>query len=299
MVAAFLTTVFFCLSAITANRSVAQLGSNRANFWRLLAAMGFLGAWAFVWGHGVGGAGFGWFLLSGIVGFGIGDIGVFHALPRIGSRLTLLMTQCIAAPLAGMAEWLWMGTRPTALEMLLGALILAGVAIALLPEKAEQLPVAKRRLLIGLFCGLIAAAGQGFGAVLSRKAYLVLAAAGEHTDGGTAAFQRVLGGLVVALFFYVLIKQPAPQLSAPASMRKRVGLVLANALFGAVLGVSCYQLALATVPSAVVLAIVALTPIVAIPLTRWLEGEKPGWRSICGGVIAVLAASCLALMRSR
>ena len=38
--------------------------------------------------------------------------------------------------------------------------------------------------------------GQGYGAVLSRKAYAVAAAAGNRVDGGTAAYQRILGGLV-------------------------------------------------------------------------------------------------------
>ena len=49
-------------------------------------------------------------MLSGIIGMGIGDLGVYAALPLLGSRITVLMTQCLAAPIAAVGEWLWLGT---------------------------------------------------------------------------------------------------------------------------------------------------------------------------------------------
>ena len=42
------------------------------------------------------------------------------------------------------------------------------------------------------------------------------------------------------------------------------------------------------------LPIVAITPIVTIPFTRYLDGEKPTQRSLIGGFIAVAAAVALA-----
>jgi drug/metabolite transporter (DMT)-like permease len=68
---------------------------------------------------------------------------------------------------------------------------------------------------------------------------------------------------------------------------------VAHAIAGPVLGVSCYQWALAHTPSGIVLPIVATTPLVAIPLTYWLEGDRPSKRSILGGIVAV--AGCIAL----
>jgi drug/metabolite transporter (DMT)-like permease len=63
------------------------------------------------------------------------------------------------------------------------------------------------------------------------------------------------------------------------------------------LGVACFQLALKEQPSAVVLPIVAITPLVVIPFAYFMEGEAIALRSILGGVIAVLGAVGLALAK--
>src|SRR6185436_20182894 len=54
---------------------------------------------------------------------------------------------------------------------------------------------------------VITALGQSFGAVLSRKAYGVARQTGENIDGITAAYQRILGGLLVALLCYSAFKK--------------------------------------------------------------------------------------------
>src|SRR6185503_15975665 len=70
--------------------------------------------------------------------------------------------------------------------------------------------------------------------------------------------------------------------------------VLLNGLTGPALGVSCYQWALKTTSSGVVLPIVAITPIVIIPFSYRMEGERPSLRSIMGGALAVAGAAALA-----
>ena len=52
---------------------------------------------------------------------------------------------------------------------------------------------------------MLAAIGQGGGAVLSRKAFLVAAHAGQSIDGGTAAYQRIIGGIGVAAIYFALL----------------------------------------------------------------------------------------------
>jgi drug/metabolite transporter (DMT)-like permease len=69
-----------------------------------------------------------------------------------------------------------------------------------------------------------------------------------------------------------------------------------NALAGPTLGVGCYQWALAVAPTAVVLPIVATTPVVAIPLVWLIDGDRPSLRSIIGGVIAVAGSVALTLV---
>jgi len=313
MFASFLAAFFFALNATCASHSVRGLGPVRANLGRLVVAAVALGLFAHTLGHGFASASLGWFLLSGIIGMGIGDLGVYGALPLLGSRLTVLMTQCLAAPIAALGEWLWLGTRLTAAQIAWGLVILAGVAFAISPSTSSPPRVRVRP--VGFLFGLLAAAGQGFGALVSRKGVTVADAAGEAAHnavfGLTAAYHRILAGLVfIALWFLVLRLlnrlPPAPVVAAnpaglAASERSEDGRVkfwiLANGLAGPVAGVGCYQWALATTPSGLVLPIAATAPLLSIPIAFWLEGDRPTRRSLVGGIVAV--AGCIALTLAR
>src|SRR5687768_5834398 len=100
MLAAFLSTILFSISAICGNRTSRLLGGTDANFWRLIFATTLLALYAHSFGPGVAGTAFPIFFLSGCVGFGIGDVALFQALPRLGSRLSLMLVVCLSAPLA-------------------------------------------------------------------------------------------------------------------------------------------------------------------------------------------------------
>jgi drug/metabolite transporter (DMT)-like permease len=312
MLASFLAALFFALNATCATHSVRAFGSVRANIGRLIIATVLLGLFAHTLGNGFSSASVPWFIVSGIIGMGLGDLGVYAALPLLGSRITVLMTQCIAAPLAALGEWLWLGTRLTAAQIAWGMLILAGVAIAITPSKSNP-PRVKVRA-IGLVFGFIAACGQGFGALVSRKGVNVAAAAGEAahnaTFGLTAAYQRIFAGLVFVILWFLLLRLfhrlPAPPqanaqrnlLGYPSGKETHAGWwMLANGLAGPVLGVGCYQWALATTPSGIVLPIAATAPLLSIPIAFWLEGDRPSRRSILGGIVAV--GGCIALTVSR
>lgn len=298
---AFVTTVLFSISVVCGHRSAKLVGGAEANFWRLTVALFFLATWAHSFGQGAGGNAFPLFLLSGLIGIGFGDVAFFEALPHLGSRLTVLLVQCLSAPFAALIEWGWLGTRLSALQILLGIVVLGGVGMALSPGK--HLTLSRRELLIGSAFGALAALGNSFGAVLSRKGYEVARNAGQNLDGITAAYQRVLGGLLIAGLFLLFNKRQwlslpsAKGISATEKWRRVWPWVLANGLAGQTLGVSCYQWALKISPTGVVLPIVALTPIVVIPFAWFFEKERPAARSIIGGLIAV--AGAIALARAR
>jgi drug/metabolite transporter (DMT)-like permease len=306
MFAAFLATFLFSISVISGHRTAKIIGGVEANFWRLTFATLFLSAWAFSGGGGVGGAGFPLFLLSGLVGIGIGDAGLFQALPRLGSRLSLLVIQCLTAPIAALIEWLWLGTTLGATEIIGALVILAGVGVAIAP--GEHITIPQPRLVVGGLFGLLGAAGNALGVVLSRKAYAVTHDNLQTLDGGTAAFQRILGGLLVSGILLLIAKRqfirfpdetdagsPAP--SVRDKWRRIWPWVLLNSLAGQTLGVSAMQWGLETTPTGVVMSIVALTPLTVIPLARVFEGERITLRALLGGAIAVTGVICLTLSK--
>lgn len=304
MLASFLAAFFFALNATCASHSVRALGPVRANTGRLLIAALLLGLFAHTLGHGFTSASVPWFIASGIIGMGLGDLGVYAALPLLGSRITVLMTQCLAAPLAALGEWLWLGTPLTPAQIAWGGLILAGVAIALTPSKSSPPRVKVRP--VGFLFGFIAACGQGFGALVSRKGVNVATAAGEAahnaTFGLTAAYQRILAGLAFVILWFAILRlvhrlPTAPENLSPAGRRAGYSWMLANGFAGPVLGVGCYQWALATTPSGIVLPVAATAPLLSIPIAFWLENDRPPKRAILGGVLAV--GGCIALTAAR
>jgi drug/metabolite transporter (DMT)-like permease len=64
--------------------------------------------------------------------------------------------------------------------------------------------------------------------------------------------------------------------------------VAANGLVGPTIGVSCYQLALKSAPSSIVLPIVATTPLVAMLFAAGQEGVWPSRRAFAGGILSVI-----------
>jgi drug/metabolite transporter (DMT)-like permease len=297
MLAAILTTILWAGSAVCGSRSARLVGGTEANFWRLAAATVLLGLWAHLFGEGLGGASFPLFFLSGIIGVGA-DIFLFQSFPLLGARLTILIYQCGAALIGAVAEWLWKDARLTVWQMAGGAIILAGVALALAPGK--HLTMTRRQLRAGIVLSVFGAFGNGFGAVLSREAYAVAESAHQNIGAPTAAYQRLVGGLLVTGVSLLVVawhrsrtadaSLPPTGISRAERWRLAWPWVLANAVAGQTLGVSCYQWALKTTKTGLVLAIVSTVPLVIMPFSRVIEGEKMTRRSICGGVLAVIGA---------
>jgi drug/metabolite transporter (DMT)-like permease len=302
MFAAVLTTILFSLSAICGRRVSRWLGATEANFVRLLIPTALMAVWAHGWGAGLGGGAFLWMFVSGCIGFGIGDLSLFQAYARISTRLTLLLVQCLAAPFAALVEWLWLGTTLTPAQILCGAVILLGVGIALSPDEHEHVP--RRQFIIGVTFGTVAAFCQGLGAVISRKAYDVMTAAQlPHIDGVNAAYQRILGGVLVSGLFLLYLRalSPAsldPAKRAPDRWGRAWPWLIGTGVAGPFLGVSCYQWALSTTPTGIVLPIVALTPLVVLPFSKLIENERITARAIAGGIIAVGGVVGLKLLGS-
>ena len=157
--------------------------------------------------------------------------------------------------------------------------------------------------------GIAAAFGGALGSGAQPESVCaVVASHDEYIDGATAAYQRIMGGLLIGgicllIVKWRFIKEHLEFSGAGATMpskekwRKVWFWVVANSLAGQTLGVSCYQWAFQTTPTGKVLPIVATTPLMVIPLAWWFDDERPSARSIIGGVIAVLGVAGLALSK--
>jgi drug/metabolite transporter (DMT)-like permease len=284
---------FYAWSVTCARRSSAHHGPDLANLGRLLVAVVFIGLFVAFSDRHPFCAGWEWLILGGVLGLGIGDIALFHALPRIGVGLTMLLTQCLAAPFALILEYEALGHSPNGAQMLAALVILIGVGVAL-GAPAEGDPADRRT---GVWLGVLSALGQACGAVSTPLTVEACKQAGEVIpDGFAQAFVRLLGGLPVVLLFllwasrkeglFAKIRRPYAFASAPWWM-------LMNGIAGPALGVACYQWALTQHPAALVLSVVALTPLIGLIMQWAIEGQRPSWRLWLGGAIAIIGVILL------
>ena len=284
---------FYAWSVTCARRSSAYHGPDLANLGRLLIAVIVIGLFVAFSDRHPFCAGWEWLILGGVLGLGIGDIALFHALPRIGVGLTMLLTQCLAAPFALILEYQALGHSPNGAQMLAALVILIGVGVAL-GAPAEGDPADRRT---GVWLGVLSALGQACGAVSTPLTVEACKQAGEVIpDGFAQAFVRLLGGLPVVLLFLLWasrkegllakIRRPYAFASAPWWM-------LMNGIAGPALGVACYQWALTQHPAALVLSVVALTPLIGLIMQWAIEGQRPSWRLWLGGAIAIIGVILL------
>jgi drug/metabolite transporter (DMT)-like permease len=316
---AILATICFAFSAVCGQRLSRLLGGITANFWRLFLATVILALMtALFWPASVRHETFGWLFLSGIVGFGIGDVGLYLAYPHLGSRLTILVLMCFGCFFSAAGDWLLLGTRLNFVQTLSILVILLGVIMALHRPHEPLIAggtVGTSRLSSfnrGLFFAVVAGWGHGFGAVISRMAQNAAAAGGFSVNGISQAAQRAVGGLLIGGLVYAVVRTAGRQRRRDPAVIDAGSAVLANspppprrrkhltfwlvtaALFGPVIGVSCMQWALDVLKtSALVVAITATSPLVIVPLARWIENDKPSPRALIGtflGVVGIVLA---------
>lgn len=284
---------FYAWSVTCARRSSAHHGPDLANLGRLVVALAAVGAFVALSDRQPFCAGWGWLVLGGVLGLGVGDIALFHALPRIGVGLTMLLTQCLAAPFALVLEYETLGHAPTGAQMAASLVILTGVGVAL-GAPAEGDPAHRKA---GVWLGVLSALGQACGAVSTPLTVHACEAAGETVpDGFSQAFVRLLGGAPVVAAFLLWSSREAgllAQVRRPYVWTGAAGWMLMNGLSGPALGVACYQWALTSQPAALVLSVVALTPVIGLVMQWAVEGRRPAGRLWLGGAVAVVGVILL------
>jgi len=304
VIGALLTAFFFGVTPVVAGRAIALIGFVRANVIRLSLALVILGIWAFTFGQGLRGQA-PLFMAAGAVGFGIGGLSLLAALPRLGAPLASLVEETVAAPVAAVMAWLWYSDKLTTNQIAFCAVILGGVVIGLLPyiRRTAVKGAAFRSVALGIGLALLAATAQGISLAATRHGQQLMIHAKTPPDTLTVAFQRLIGGFLVALAVYAVARWAWRRKWGFAAADGSIKAVVSsdggklttrplywgslNSLFGPILGVSCTVWALQSLPSGQVQSIAAVAPMVSVPFALWLQGHKPPSVWYLGAAIAI------------
>lgn len=291
--AALGTATCWAFSALAFDAAARRMGALTLNLIRLVIAFCFLtlAAWAMrglplptdatphAWG---------WLAVSGLVGFVFGDLCLFRAFVMIGPRLSMLMMS-LAPPLTAVIGWLVLGETLSGRDLVGMVLTVSGIAWAVLernPPAAESAPEVRPS-----FAGVALA----FGGALGQAAGLVLSKLGMGSYDAVAATQvRVLAGAAGFALLYFPLRW-WPKVGAALRDRKALGFASVGAFFGPFIGVSLSLYAVRNTVAGVAASIMALTPVLIIPLVVLVRRERVGWGGVLGAAVAVFGVALLFL----
>ena len=244
----------------------------------------------------------GWMLLSGLVGYVIGDFCLFQCYIIIGSRYgQLFMT---LAPLsAALMAWVTLGQQMTAMSIVAMLVTLFGIGISVL-GRGEHHKVSLKLPLHGVLYAIGAAMCQGIGLVLSKIGMdhynlTALAETGvpEWMIPFSANFYRCVAGIIgFTLLLYV--REGIAPLRDALHDRKGLTVATATTIFGPFVGVGFSLMAVQFTAAGIASTLMAMTPIIILLPSYWLFHEKITWRAFLGAVISVVGVSLFFLPSS-
>ena len=218
-------------------------------------------------------------LLSGVIGIGIGDTAYFAALNSLGARRALVL-ESLSPPLGAFLALVFLQEQLAPLAWLGIGLTIAGVTWVVMERSPQPNGTLTHPPLRGIVAGLVAAAGQAIGAVLSRAAL-----AGTDVDPLWSTLIRLLAGILMLLIWFSAQKHPIQKL-APLRSRRLWGIVIMAAFASTYLGIWLQQIALKYAPTGIAQSLSATSPLFVIPFAI-ATGEKVSLRAVFGAAIAL------------
>ena len=233
---------------------------------------------------------YGWMLLSGLVGYVIGDFCLFQCYIIIGSRYGQLFMTLAPLAAAWMA-WITLGQEMTAMSIAAMLITLTGIGLSVL-GRGEHHKLSLKLPLNGVLYAIGAAVCQGVGLVLSKIGM-------DHYDTTaipawlipfSANFFRCIAGIIgFTLLLYV--REGFTPLREALHDGKGMTMAVATTIFGPFVGVGFSLMAVQYTSAGIASTLMALTPIIIILPSYWLFHQPITWRAVVGAVISVIGVS--------
>ncbi len=233
-----------------------------------------------------------WIGLSGIVGLGIGDFGLFAAFVVIGPRRSVLL-MALSPIFATIGAYVMLGEILLPLAMIGVAITLAGIAVVVLEkeERSQEPPLPKRQKMWGVFLALVGAVGQGVGLVFAKKGMNLTNPA---LNPLSATLIRMVMG---ALFVWICALAAGRQRELRLALGDKKGLkyTAAGAFVGPFIGVTLSMVAVSYTQAGIAQTLMSLMPVLIIPVVWIFYGQRTSWQGIIGASVAVLGVAILFL----
>jgi drug/metabolite transporter (DMT)-like permease len=291
-IAALATAFFFAITALIFTTTSRSVGSQVTNRMRLLFALFYLIVLNLILFRqplpfSANSSRWLWLSLSGIIGLSLGDVFLFQSLVSVGTRLGSLLLSL--APIFGsIIAWIFFGEVLSILQITGIVLALAGIAwVVASHQEPPDTPRGHTRR--GVIFGILAGLGQAVGLVLSK----------QGMSGNFSPFQaNAIRMLAAVLFIWIwaALRGEADNTFQELRGKPRIlGLLALGAFIGPVLGVSSSLLAIQYVEIGIASTLIALTPVIILPISYFGFKDKVGLQAIVGTGLANAGVAILFL----
>lgn len=290
--AAIGTAVCWSFTAIFFSYSGRRIGSNVVSRSRLLFALPFIclahlaiqktifpfQAEPFRWG---------WLSLSSILGLVLGDTFLFYAYVWVGPHLSLLVMSFVPV-ITSLAGRLLFQEQLSRLEMVGISVTVLGVIVVVTEGGSGRDNTQKQQYLLGLLAALGGAIGQATNLITAHYGLV------DNFPTISATAIRLLVAALILWSFTALRGQLRATFHKWQD-RKAFLALIGGAIFGPFLGIWFSMAAIQQTRVGIASTLMALPPIILLPLTYFIYGQQITGRAILGTLIAFAGVACIFL----
>ncbi|AQR93842.1 MULTISPECIES: DMT family transporter [Clostridium] len=286
---ALITAICWAISPIAFEYAGKKVGSLSVNFIRLIVAFIFIGIYTYfsrgmflpldaTMNNWI------WLIISGIIGFVLGDFFLFEAYVQIGARLTMLIMATVPI-ISAIADYIIVGQSLTLTDIVGMLITMYGVAIVILVKNQDSNTIKFSKPLKGLFYALMGAVGQAVGLIFSKIGM-------ENYDAFASTQIRTIAAIIG---FSIIITYSKEWGNVFKTFRniKVMKYITFGSFFGPFLGVSFSLLALQYIATGIASTIMSISRIIIIPASIMIFHEKVTKKEILGAVISIVGVSIL------
>lgn len=285
--AAVAAAVFWSVNSIVLTEATKSVGTYAVNLGRLFFASVFLIITIFFLSASfiLSIEQYSLLIISGIIGLIIGDTGMLKAYEEIGPRLTMLLMS-LTPPLSAIMAFIFLG-EVLSVTAIIGIFVTVfGIGLVILQKK----PISEKFHFtpIGIFYGIVAAAGQAGGLIFVKEAFNI-----GNLNEFVGAFIRIFSSTIILFLiarFSAKIKNPIVLFSQD---KKALGNTILASILGPYLGITASLIAVSNTYVGIASTLMATVPVLMLPISKYYYKEKLSWKSIAGAIIAVIGVTII------
>lgn len=288
---ALITAFLWSITSMLFASAVVRIGTVNLNISRQVIALIFLSTVIVISGLEIDltASQFFYLAMSGFVGLTFGDSFLFLAFREIGARLSMLIMS-LAPAIAALLAFIFLNEKISLIGLIGIFVTLSGIFLVVADRRNN---INSKSNYWGLLFAFLAAFGQGAGLILAKKAFIEIP--DKSINGFVATTIRLASSVLILVPVSIFSQKFNNPFKIFSKDKKALLLTIGGSIAGPFLGITFSLIAISHTKVGVASTIMALPPVIMLPLVRVFYNEKLSFRSILGALIAVAGVAVLFL----